>query len=87
MRRTGLLISRWWTAVVVVLLATAPGLWACPNCKEPQYLDTGKMNPSSLAFNWSILFMLAMPMLVAGFLVWLIVQTCRDLDRRQQARA
>ena len=51
-----------WVSVLVLVMLVAPiSLEACPGCKD---LD----DPISKGFNWSILFMMAMPFTVFGLI-------------------
>ena len=49
----------WASALILVMLIVPMSLEACPGCKE---LDA----PINKGFNWSILFMMAMPFTVFG---------------------
>ena len=49
-----------WTSILVLVILVVPvSLEACPGCKD---LD----DPINKGFNWSILFMMAMPFTVFG---------------------
>lgn len=49
-----------WTSILVLVMLVVPvSLEACPGCKD---LD----DPINKGFNWSILFMMAMPFAVFG---------------------
>ncbi|MDE0010873.1 MAG: hypothetical protein OXU36_06995 [Candidatus Poribacteria bacterium] len=49
-----------WTSILVLVILVIPvSLEACPGCKD---LD----DPINKGFNWSILFMMAMPFAVFG---------------------
>ena len=51
-----------WTSVLILVMLVAPiSLEACPGCKD---LD----DPIGKGFNWSILFMIAMPFTVFGII-------------------
>jgi len=51
-----------WTSVLILVMLVAPmSLEACPGCKD---LD----DPIGKGFNWSILFMIAMPFTVFGLI-------------------
>jgi hypothetical protein len=39
---------------------------ACPNCKEAVSLDAGEVSNLSSGYNWSVLFMLAVPFSIFG---------------------
>ena len=51
----------WTSVLILVVLIVSPSLEACPGCKN---LD----DPISKGFNWSILFMMAMPFTVFGLI-------------------
>lgn len=44
----------------------ARDLMACPNCKEAVSLDAGEVSSLSSGYNWSVLFMLAVPFSILG---------------------
>ena len=51
-----------WTSVLILVMLSIPmSLEACPGCKE---LD----EPIAKGFNWSILFLMAMPFTVFGLI-------------------
>ena len=68
------------SAVAVAGLSFGPGARqapACPNCKEAVSLDTGEVAQMSTGYNWSVVFMLAVPFSMLGtgaFLVRRAVQ-------------
>ena len=39
---------------------------ACPNCKEAVSLDAGEVSNLSSGYNWSVVFMLAVPFSMLG---------------------
>jgi hypothetical protein len=44
----------------------ASGALACPNCKEAVSLDAGEVTNLSSGYNWSVVFMLAVPFSMMG---------------------
>ena len=51
-----------WTSILILIMISVPiSLEACPGCKD---LD----DPIGKGFNWSILFMIAMPFTVFGLI-------------------
>ena len=51
-----------WTSILILVMLSIPmSLEACPGCKE---LD----EPIAKGFNWSILFLMAMPFTVFGLI-------------------
>ncbi len=54
-------------AVVVLALIHGPDrAWACPNCKEAVTLQSGEATDLASGYNWSVLFMLAVPFSMFG---------------------
>jgi hypothetical protein len=55
------------TLLAVFMLAYSPGpVMACPNCKEAVSASTSEMADTSSGYNWSVLFMLAVPFSLFG---------------------
>jgi hypothetical protein len=50
----------------LILAATAASATACPNCKEAVNLDAGEVANMSSGYNWSVVFMLAVPFTMLG---------------------
>jgi hypothetical protein len=48
-------------AAALILAATAASATGCPNCKEAVNLDAGEVANMSSGYNWSVVFMLAVP--------------------------
>jgi hypothetical protein len=53
-------------AAAIILAATAATASACPNCKEAVTLDAGEVANMSSGYNWSVVFMLAVPFSMLG---------------------
>jgi hypothetical protein len=49
-----------------LLFASSPGAYACPNCKEAVSASEGQVASMSSGYNWSVLFMLAVPFSMLG---------------------
>lgn len=65
-----------WTSILVLVILVVPvSLEACPGCKD---LD----DPINKGFNWSILFMMAMPFAVFGLLGGTIFLNYRRANRK-----
>ena len=65
-----------WTSILVLVMLVVPGsLEACPGCKD---LD----DPINKGFNWSILFMMAMPFAVFGLVGGTIFLNYRRANRK-----
>ena len=54
------------SAAALILAATAASATACPNCKEAVSLDAGEVANMSSGYNWSVVFMLAVPFSMLG---------------------
>jgi hypothetical protein len=57
------------TALIAGLLlcvTTGNRLAACPNCKEAVSASEGEVSSMSSGYNWSVLFMLAVPFSLLG---------------------
>jgi hypothetical protein len=52
--------------VVLVLIRGSDRASACPNCKEAVTLQSGEAANLSSGYNWSVLFMLAVPFSMFG---------------------
>ena len=55
--------------IAIVMLALIHGsdrAWACPNCKEAVTLQTGEAANLASGYNWSVMFMLAVPFSMFG---------------------
>ena len=65
-----------WTSILVLVILVVPvSLEACPGCKD---LD----DPINKGFNWSILFMMAMPFAVFGLVGGTIFLNYRRANRK-----
>ena len=65
-----------WTSILVLVMLVVPmSLEACPGCKD---LD----DPINKGFNWSILFMMAMPFTVFGLVGATIFLNYRRANRK-----
>jgi hypothetical protein len=54
------------TASIVTLAAAVNEVSACPNCKEAVSASEGETASLSEGYNWSVLFMLAVPFSMLG---------------------
>jgi hypothetical protein len=50
----------------LILLQGTDSAMACPNCKEAVSLQSGEVANLSNGYNWSVLFMLAVPFSMMG---------------------
>ena len=65
-----------WASVLILVMLMVPAyLDACPGCKD---LD----DPINKGFNWSILFLMAMPFTVFGFIGGTIFLHYRRANRK-----
>lgn len=53
-------------AGTLLLIAGGDRVLACPNCKEAVSLGSGEVASLSSGYNWSVLFMLAVPFSMMG---------------------
>ena len=51
---------------ILVVDQSADEASACPNCKEAVSLDAGEVSNLSSGYNWSVVFMLAVPFSMLG---------------------
>jgi hypothetical protein len=66
------------TAFAVFMLAqSASDAFACPNCKEAVSASTSEMANTSSGYNWSVLFMLAVPFSLFGTGAFMIRRATR----------
>ena len=65
----------WTTILILIMLIVPTYLQACPGCKE---LD----DPINKGFNWSILFMMAMPFTVFGLVGGTVYLHYRRTNRK-----
>lgn len=66
---------------VVLLLATAAGAVACPDCTirgNTSYVES-QTATAKAALSDNTLFMILVVLGVLGFMVWMMVKTCREL--------
>lgn len=61
MRRAGRLVGAW-----VLVLGLAGEVAACPNCKEAVAAQPSEVAAMKNGYNWSVLFMMAMPFTLLG---------------------
>jgi hypothetical protein len=54
------------TLAFLVLDQSAKEASACPNCKEAVSLDAGEVSNVASGYNWSVVFMLAIPFSMLG---------------------
>ena len=65
-----------WTSILILVMLIVPmSLEACPGCKN---LD----DPINKGFNWSILFMMAMPFTVFGLVGGTVYLNYRRANRK-----
>jgi hypothetical protein len=70
--------------VILACLSSAPSLLACEGCKEPSSVaGSGGVTGIGAGFSGSVLFMLAMIAGILGGMIWMIVQSCRQLQGNQ----
>jgi hypothetical protein len=50
----------------------------CPNCKEAVSLDAGEVTQMASGYNWSVLFMLAVPFSLLGTGFFMVRKAVRD---------
>jgi hypothetical protein len=62
----------------VVLNQGAREAVACPNCKEAVSLDVGEVSNLSSGYNWSVVFMLAVPFSLLGTGALMVRRAVRD---------
>jgi hypothetical protein len=51
---------------LLILVQGERAAWACPNCKEAVSLQSGEAADLSSGYNWSVVFMLAVPFSLMG---------------------
>jgi hypothetical protein len=51
---------------------------ACPNCKEAVSLDAGEVSNVSSGYNWSVMFMLAVPLSMVGTGAFMVRRAVRQ---------
>jgi len=61
-----------------VLSGGARDASACPNCKEAVSLDVGEVSNLSSGYNWSVVFMLAVPFSLMGTGALMVRRAVRD---------
>ena len=62
-RRTGLATI---IATLLILIAGSPVATACPNCMEAVSLQDGDAARQAGGYNWSVMFMIAVPFSMMG---------------------
>jgi hypothetical protein len=80
MRRTSrLLSSLTLTLVLAATLVLAPSgrVRACPNCKEAVAAQPHEVARAADGYNWSVLFMLAMPFTLFGTGAWMVARAVK----------
>ena len=50
----------------------------CPNCKEAVSLDAGEVSNLSSGYNWSVVFMLAVPFSLLGTGAFMVRRAVRQ---------
>jgi hypothetical protein len=63
---------------VLALGESANEATACPNCKEAVSLDAGEVSNLSSGYNWSVLFMLAVPFSMMGTGAFMVRRAVRQ---------
>jgi hypothetical protein len=66
------------SVAVVIMVATAASATACPNCKEAVNLDAGEVANMSSGYNWSVVFMLAVPFSMLGTGAFLVRRAVKN---------
>lgn len=75
-------LSKITTALILAAAATAG---ACPDCKiqgNTSYVES-QTGTAKMALSDNTLFMIAVVLGVLGFMVWMMVKTCRDLAKER----
>jgi hypothetical protein len=62
----------------IVFDRAASEVSACPNCKEAVSLDLGEVSNLSSGYNWSVVFMLAVPFSLLGTGAVMVRRAVRD---------
>jgi hypothetical protein len=78
-------MRRFFTLVLFAWMMAA-SVEACPGCKEPVAVGQGSVDNVGKGFSYSVLFMLAMPMILVGSLGTYMARTVRRLDREKSAQ-
>ena len=65
-----------WLALLLVVGFAAEAL-GCPNCKEAVSLQSGEAANVASGYNWSVLFMIAMPFSMVGTGAFAILRAAR----------
>ena len=74
LKRTGLPVI----AAVLLTLAQCPvAAIACPNCKEAVSASTSEVSETATGYNWSVLFLLAVPFSLFGTGAFMIRRAAR----------
>lgn len=68
-----------------LLLAAAASAWACPDCsiKNNTSLVEQGSTTAKMALSDNVLLMIGIVFAVLGFMVWMMVKTCRELDAQR----
>jgi hypothetical protein len=76
------------SAFLVVVVSSLSAGYPCVGCRAPGDSigdDPTLMIQAGLGFSWSVLFLLAVVLSLAGGLVVFVARTVRDLDRRNSS--
>ena len=71
--------------LAALLLATAAGAGACPDCSirnNTTLVEQGSTT-AKLALSDNVLLMIGIVFAVLGFMVWTMVKTCRELSAQR----
>jgi len=77
MRRTMKMAGMAAALAALIVVATARDASACPNCKEAVSASSGEVSSMSSGYNWSVLFMLAVPFSIFGTGAFMIRRATR----------
>jgi hypothetical protein len=73
---------RGWTRIsaiaIVLSLYSATGATACPNCKEAVSATASESANMAQGFNWSVLFMLSVPLSLVGTGAFLVRRAVKN---------
>jgi hypothetical protein len=75
-------------SLLALLLAAVPSALACEGCKGPASVTgNGGVDGINAGFSGSVLFMLAVLGSLIGGFIWMIVRSCRQLERAHREAA
>jgi hypothetical protein len=76
-RRILLVLPLTLTLTFVLILGLAGSARACPNCKEAVSAQPSELAGMAQGYNWSVLFMLAVPFTLLGTGTLMVVRAAR----------